>query len=109
MDKMPEEYKSKVYFNPNNNSYSRIWSDEEINFLKDMRNKGYSFKEISESMDRNLHSVKMKWKRLTQKDGTYNKSHIKQKRMYNRMFLEQIKPKSICDVFSGGGGKKNIL
>ena len=99
---MPDEYKGKSrgccgY----QGTEQREWNDKEVEYLKDCLAKGYSVKEIAESMDRTLVSVKLKRKRLTKTDGTYNKRHIEEKYSLNQQFLDEIKPKTVLDVYCG--------
>lgn len=61
MEKMPSEFKGKIFNkNPYTKTTSREWTKEEIEYLKNKKEEGYTFKEIAESMDRSLTSIKIK-------------------------------------------------
>ena len=79
----------------------KVWSDEEIEFLKEQIKAGKPYSEIAVMLDRSEVSVSIKAKRLTKKEKTYNEKHIDEKYMINRKFLEYIQPKSIIDAYSG--------
>ena len=100
--KMPEEYKGKelkkTQYVKNN---PRKWTNEEIEWCMDLKNKGYTIKEIAKSIDREEISTSIKLKRLSKKDNTYNKGHIIEKYKTNEEYYKYIKPKTILDVFCG--------
>lgn len=100
--KMPEEYKGKVSKNGGYTSSSpRVWTEKEIDWVKQLIDKGYSNKEIAESVDRTLTSVAIKVKRLGKKDGNYNADHVKEKYEINQKFFAEIKPKTTLDCYCG--------
>jgi hypothetical protein len=100
--KMPNEYKGKE---TKNGGYTinapRAWTQEEIEWVKDLINKGYTNKEIAVSIDRSEVSTSIKIKRLSKKNTTYNRNHIDDKYKTNIEFLERINPKTIIDVYAG--------
>lgn len=100
--KMPDEYKGKT---TNNGGYTktnpRQWTQKEIEWVKDLIEKGYNSNEIAESIGRSQVSVSIKIKRLSKKDNTYNKKHITEKYQINKEFLEVIQPYDVLDVYCG--------
>lgn len=100
--KMPEEYKGKVNKNGGYTSSSpRVWTSEELLWVEDLMNKGYSNKEIAESVDRTVTSVSIKIKRLGKKDGSYNANHVTEKYSCNLDFYDFLQPKTILDCYAG--------
>lgn len=99
---MPSEYKGKIN---NSGGYTkskpRVWTEEELKWVKSLMDNGYSAKEIAESVDRTPTSVSIKIKRLGKKENTYNKKHVVEKYAINDEFLNEIKPKDVLDVFCG--------
>lgn len=113
--RMPEEYKGKT---KENCGYTvtnpRDWTEQEIEWMKSMKQKGFSNDDIAESMGRSKTSIAIKLKRLGKSSDTYNKGHIAEKYEMNGRFLEELKPNSILDLYCGaksfyksvGGGTK---
>ena len=100
--KMPEEYKGKVNKNGGYTSSSpRKWTLEELAWIEDLINKGYSNKDIAESVDRTVTSVAIKVKRLGKKDGSYNADHVLEKYEINKKFLDDIDPITALDCYAG--------
>lgn len=99
---MPKEYYGK---HTKQDKYKlttpRRWTKEEEAWCLDLKEKGFTVKEIAESIGRELTSVSIKMKRLTKKDDTYNKKHIIEKYEVNKQFHEDIKFKSLLDVYCG--------
>lgn len=79
----------------------RKWTKEEIEWTKKLINEGFSNKEIAISLGRSEVSVSMKVKRLGKKQNTYNQKHVEEKYELNNMFLEEIKPQTILDLYCG--------
>lgn len=99
---MPNEYKgNNTKANKYVNSSPRRWTEKEINWCLGLKEKGYSYKEISKSVERTHTSVSIKMKRLKKKDGSYNSPHIKDKHRTNEKFIQHIKPKTLLDVYAG--------
>ena len=100
--KMPDEYKGKA---TKNGGYTknnpREWTEQEISWVLSLLEKGYTRKQISESIDRSETSTAIKIKRLSKKQNTYNEDHIKEKYEINQKFVEHIKPIMILDVYAG--------
>lgn len=100
--KMPKEYygetlkKTEYVVNT-----PRKWTTEEINWCLNLREQGFSTKEIAESVGRELTSVSIKLKRLTKKNDTYNKAHIVDKYETNAAFLNHLEFKTMLDVYCG--------
>lgn len=102
IEKMPEEYKGSVR---DDSTYThtkpRKWTEKEIEWCRDMRDKGYTNKDIAISVDRTEVSVGLKMKRLSKKKNTYNTAHVEEKYQINREFIKEINPKTILDVYCG--------
>lgn len=100
--KMPREYIGKVNKSGGyTKNAPREWTPREIKWILELKEKGYTNREISESVSRSETSVSIKLKRLSKKDNSYNEAHIADKLETNRSFIEHIKPRSICDVYAG--------
>ena len=99
---MPDEYKGKVTKGCGyTKNAPREWTEKEIQWVKDLIEKGYTRKQIAESIDRSETSTAIKIKRLSKKQNTYNEDHIKEKYEINKKFVEHIKAKFVCDVYAG--------
>jgi hypothetical protein len=81
-------------------SVPRKWTDENIKQLLDLK-KQKSIKEISDIIDRTETSIRIKLKRLKFSDDTYNEKHRQDKYKCNRLFISEINPKNILDVYAG--------
>lgn len=100
--KMPEEYKGETHKNGGYTTTApRVWTKEELAWVKDLIDKGYSSKDIAESTGRTLTSVSIKIKRLGKKEGSYNIEHIEDKYKTNDEFFKIIKPKTALDLYCG--------
>lgn len=101
---MPEEYKGKLLqTNKFRKTTSRKWTQEEVQWLNYLLMKGYTSKQIAESMDRSVTSVEHKRKKETENNRQYNKDHILEKQEINALFIEKIKPRSVLDLYCGYG------
>ena len=109
LPKMPSEYKGKpkyssVFDKPDGtNNGGRLWTNSEVEWVMNAIEDGYSLPEIAESVDRGLHSVAIKVKRIKKKNGHYNEKHLNEKYKSNLEFYNFLKPKSILDAFCGIG------
>lgn len=92
------EYLAK---NPYTKSVSRRWTDEEIEYMGWLINKGYTNEEIGYALDRTPTSVQIKRKRLGKINDDYNKGHILEKKKINEKFVDYIKPKTVLDLYCG--------
>ena len=79
----------------------RKWTEKELDWLKDLLAKGYTAKEIAESLDRSHTSVAIKIKRMSKKENTYNAKHVIEKYEINTAFLEEVKPVTVLDLYTG--------
>ena len=69
--KMPNEYKGKLLKSGGITiNQPRKWTDEEIKWCLDLKEKGYSIKNIADSIDRDLLQVQIKIKRLSKNENT---------------------------------------
>lgn len=100
--KMPEEYKG-TSLTPGGyvTSVPRAWTKEEIQWCEDLKNKGFSAKEIAESIDRGVTATSIKLKRLSKTQYSYNEPHKADKYATNEKFLAAIEPDSVLDVYAG--------
>lgn len=106
---MPNKYKGdKLNKNEYVNSTPRKWTEEEIKWCKKMKEEGYTYKQIAESVGRTHTSVSIKMKRLNKSDNTYNKKHIKEKYETNKKFINKINPRSLLDVYAGNSFYENL-
>ena len=91
----------------------RKWTEKEIDWLEMLIKEKFNNKQIAEFLYREQLSVQIKRKRLKKSDGeTYNEAHREDKYLHNEMFLKQINPKNVLDLFSGQSfyeGKVNEL
>lgn len=100
--KMPNEYKGKLLKSGGITiNQPRKWTDEEIKWCLDLKEKGYSIKNIADSIDRDLLQVQIKMKRLSKNENTYNFKHREDKYFHNELFLNEIKPVGVLDLFAG--------
>lgn len=99
---IPVEYIGKYQ---NSGGYTttkpRVWTNKEIEWIKNLKEQGYNNKEIAQSIGRSETSVSIKIKRLGKKENTYNKDHIEEKYELNKEFLKTIQPKTILDLYCG--------
>ncbi len=104
MEKMPENFKGKIYKKSKYlKTAPREWTEDETNYLIEMNEIGFANKEIAESMDRSEVSVSVKLKRLGKKKNKYEGSHALEKATLNQYFLDKIKPETA--LFLTGGTK----
>jgi len=100
--KLPDKYKGNVITKSEFTiSTPRRWTKEEIEWMVDLKNKGYSTSEIAESLDRTEVSITIKLKRLGKTNNTYNKHHVDEKYNINNAFLNEILPTTVLDVYCG--------
>tara|TARA_R100001509_G_scaffold136136_1_gene89957 strand:+ start:278 stop:1003 length:726 start_codon:yes stop_codon:yes gene_type:complete len=81
-------------------SIPRKWTKENIKQLLYLK-KEKSIKEISKIINRTETSITIKLKRLKFSNDTYNEKHRTDKYKCNRLFISEIKPKNILDVYAG--------
>jgi hypothetical protein len=80
----------------------RKWTSKEIEWALSLKEKGFKNKDIAKFLYRELVSVSIKMKRLSKKNGvTYNEPHREHKYLHNDLFLAEINPKLVLDLFSG--------
>ena len=108
--KMPEEYKGEI---KKSGGYTktapREWTAAEIDWVKKLLEKGFTNKEIAESIDRTEVSTSIKIKRLGKKERTYNTEHIAEKYQTNYEFIKALKPQTCIDVYAGERSVYNEL
>ena len=79
----------------------RPWTKQDIAELKSLKEKKVNIKTIAFILERSVTAVNIKWKRLHKKDNTYNQKHVKEKYETNIKFLNEIKPKTVLDLYAG--------
>lgn len=100
--KLPNEYKGNTITKSDyTRSTPRKWTKEEIEWMLELKNKGYSITEIANSLDRTEVSIRIKFKRLGKSNNTYNKQHVDEKYSINDAFLSKISPSTILDAYCG--------
>lgn len=100
--RMPDQYRGRTTKSGGYTaSAPREWTQEEIDWCLRLQAQGYSGRQIAESVGRTETSVKIKLKRLTKKDGTYNAEHVQDKYAVNRSFIADVRPASLLDCYAG--------
>jgi tRNA G26 N,N-dimethylase Trm1 len=88
-------------------SNPRSWTDEEIAWVKERLDEGHSFEEIGEAIGRTSISVSTKIKKQNKTDDLYNKKNRAIKYEANDLFMQQIAPKSVLDLYAGNSYYKD--
>lgn len=100
---MPNEFKGKFLTKTEViKNVPRRWTKEEMQWCIDLRDKGYTVPEIAYSIGRDKVSVGIKLKRLQKNNGNYNASHLEEKRLINKQFVQHIEAKTCLDVYAAG-------
>lgn len=89
-------------------SLPRVWTQENINELLQLKADGLNNHQIAKKIDRTEVSVSVKLKRLTKSNDTYNDKHRADKYLYNEKFLHLIQPKKVLDVYAGNSFYKRF-
>ena len=80
----------------------RKWTEKEIEWALNLKHKGFNNKDVAKFLYRELVSVSIKMKRLAKKNGvTYNETHREDKYLHNDLFLTELNPKTVLDLFAG--------
>ena len=99
---LPEEYIGKELKSGGiTKTIPRKWTKKEIDWALKLKDKGFSYKNMAKFLYRGTTSVSIKMKRLSKENGTYNEPHKEDKYKYNDLFLKEIKPKTVLDLFAG--------
>ena len=99
---MPESYKGKETKECGyTKTKPRVWTKQEIEWCKTLKEQGYTIEEISQSIGRSKVSLQTKLKRIGKKENRYNKKHVIEKYETNNKFIDLIKPNTILDVYAG--------
>lgn len=103
MDKLIE-YNGKigqlVKYSGCTHTQQRRWTKEEEQFLL-VNSKIYNLSDIALALNRTYVSIHLKHKRLNKKPISNNMPSIVEKYKYNDIFMSDLQPKSILDVFAG--------
>lgn len=89
-------------------STPREWTPDELEWVVSRIESGYSVAEIADAIGRTPISVQIKLKRMTKKSDTYNHKNREMKYAANRMFIEQVNPKTVLDVYAGNSYYKTV-
>lgn len=89
-------------------SVPREWTADEVEWILQKVDEGFSVKEIAEAVGRTHISVQVKLKRLTKSDDSYNVKHRELKYAANNLFVESLQPKSVLDLFAGNSFYKSF-
>ena len=99
---MPEEYIGKTGKGCGyTKSQPRTWTADELVWIQNMRDEGYSNEEIGISTGRTPVSIQIKLKRLGKSNDTYNEHHAMDKYACNKEFADMIQPNSLLDLYCG--------
>ena len=79
----------------------REWTPEEIAWIQECVAAGHSLDVIAAATDRTKVSVSLKLKRLSKTSDTYNGKHRDLKYAANAMFVADMQPTSVLDVYAG--------
>lgn len=90
-------------------SIPKKWDEEEIELMWNLKQKGYSISKIANKLNRTETSVNIKLKRVNKKNDNYNPEHRKEKYAMNKLFIRNISPSSILDVYAGNSFYKNSV
>ena len=93
---------NKHFLNGTIKSIPKVWNDEEISKMLELKKQEVSFDIICKILNRTAESCKRKFYRLQKKLNTYNKNHKDLKYYYNKQFLEKINAETLLDAYSGG-------
>jgi len=100
--KMPKEYfgASKT-----NGGYTktepREWTEQEIHWMLEKKQEGFSNSVIAEAVERSEISVQTKLKRLTKVEDTYNQKNREMKYGANQKFFDELEPIKVLDLYAG--------
>lgn len=98
---MPKEFIGKTLKQSNTKFAPREWTEKEKEWCIMLQEMGFSNAQIAECIYRDETQVSLKMKRMAKKDETYNTKHIDDKYFHNDLFLKEINPKIVLDLFSG--------
>lgn len=76
------------------------WTDSDIKLLNELKSQKKCNSDIWKIMGRSEISIQIKYKRLHKKDWSYNSKHVLDKYATNDLFIEQLKPNSLLDVYA---------
>ena len=89
------------YLDYNNDGQTTFRTDNYKEKALKLKEDGYNVSQIASSMNRSEVSVQIKLKRIGKKNNTYNTRHIDEKYEINQLFLNEIKPRTVLDVYVG--------
>jgi hypothetical protein len=101
--KLPEDYKGEFSKKTHLTKFQpRKWTEKEIEWALMLKAKGFNIEKIAQCLDRDFTQVSIKMKRLNKKDGeSYNSKHRDDKYYHNDIFLKDIQPNSVLDLYAG--------
>lgn len=99
---MPKTYKGKLSdILDSNGCRKRMWTKDEVEYLKFLKSKGFSNKKIAEYIYRNENQVYLKIKQIRKQDKTYNRKHVFEKYDTNLKFLSDCGIETVLDLYAG--------
>lgn len=99
---MPDKFKGKLKANCGyTDTMPRKWTQEEIDWILSLKQQGFSIRDIAESVGRSETSISIKMKRIGKTNQKYNRNHVAEKYRLNQMFLDEVKPDTILDLYCG--------
>lgn len=102
---LPLAYYGEYQYNNMKNMFNTIprkWNRYEVLWMKALIDKGYTTEDICLSMKRSEPSIRNKRKKLLKKENNYGAEHYRKKHLTNMVFLEEIEPRTILDLYNGG-------
>lgn len=96
---MPKEYIGATF--KGRKGFARRWTAEEEKWVNNMRELGYTYKDISFSVQRSLRSVEYKLQIRAKAANTYNIKHVDEKYSINNDFVAETRANSVLDLYCG--------
>jgi hypothetical protein len=102
MPEMPPEFRGNVLSGSQYvKTAPRKWTEEELAWVIEAKENGFSNVEIARATGRSEVSVFVKLKRLSKKEDSYNVKHRELKYLANQAFFDSLQPSSVLDVYAG--------
>lgn len=79
----------------------REWTPEEIAWILEKKQEGYSNKIIAEAINRSEVALQIKLKRLSKVEDNYNAKNREAKYAANRKFFDYLEPIKVLDLYAG--------
>jgi len=79
----------------------REWTADEIGWILEKKQEGYSNKLIAEAIKRSEVALQIKLKRLSKVEDNYNSKNREMKYTANRKFFDYLEPIKVLDLYAG--------